>query len=146
MNEYQKVVEDLRKYKGLKVFIQNAEELIELYSQDNPGIKAITYDSINSKTNNVGSSVESEVVNKKDNTERLEKKIKEAQSIIDKIDRSLEILNDIDKKILILKYMDGQPWFKIASEVSMSERQCKRNRNESIKRLIIPFFGNSGRG
>jgi len=141
MNEYKKVERDLRKYKGLKVFVQNAKEQIALLKQDAQGITAITYDGAGVKTNSFYSSVETEVMNREEKIQRLEKKIMKAQELVDRVDRSLKILNEIDREILILKYMENQPWFKIASKVNMSERQCKRKRTEAIERLLPAFFG-----
>lgn len=141
MNDYQKIERDLRKYKGLKVFIKNAKKKIELLENNIQGTEAITYDEISAKTNNINKSVENEVIYREEKIKKLRLKIEKAKELVERVDRSLDILNDTDKEILILKYMDNQPWFKISSEVSMSERQCKRNRNKAIKRLIPAFFG-----
>lgn len=145
MNKYQKIEKDLRKYKGLKVFIINAKEQIKLLKQDIQGATGISYDEIPAKTNNFHSVVETEVMNRDERVQTLEKKIMHAQELVNRVDRSLKVLNDFETEVLTLKYMDNQPWFIIAGEVGMSERQCKRKRTEAIKRLYAPFFGEGGK-
>jgi DNA-directed RNA polymerase specialized sigma subunit len=142
MNQYNMVVKDLRKYKGLKVFVQNAQEQIEILKKDIRGAGAITYDGVPGHTNDFHSSVENEVINRDEQIQELEKKIRKAQELIDRVDRSMDkVLNETARKILVMYYMDNEPWFKIAYEVSISSRHCKRIRNEAVKRLIPAFFG-----
>lgn len=142
MNEYQKVERDLRKYKGLKVFVQNAREQIANLEKDIRGTGAITYDDVNSKTNAFHSAVETEVINRDERIEELEAKIRRAEELIHRVDRALkDVLNETEKRILVMYYMEGEPWYKIAYAVSISSRHCKRIRNDAIKRLIPAFFG-----
>lgn len=63
------------------------------------------------------------------------------QSKVDIMERSLFILNQTERKIINMKYLDNEPWFKIAYEMKYNESHCRRIRNHAIEKLKVAIFG-----
>lgn len=145
MNKYKCVESDLRKYKGKKAFILNAEKQIELLKEEPAGIKPIIYSDMPSSYGQFNSCIEDEIIDREINIEEripeLEKKIMWAKELVERVDRSLEVLNETERDVIEIFYIEGLPWFKVTEKVNISQSGCKKIRTKAIKRLILPMYG-----
>lgn len=141
MSQYKTVEKYLRKYKWIKSFLDNANELLKELEEDYQGAKTFKLELVTCYNNDFFSVVEAEAMEREEKIDYLNFKIKEAKHATTMIEEALENLCDIDKKIIELYYIENQPWFKIAYQVSLSEKQCRKRRTETIKEMIFHFFG-----
>ncbi len=89
----------------------------------------------------VYSNVENEVINREKEIKKLKNKIIKNELFLDRLDRSMEkLLDELSQEILKLFYIENEPWFKIAEEVSLSIRHCKRIRSKAINELIPALY------
>ena len=105
------------------------------FPPENSSIKDLRDESIDpmAQTNRKGSALESEVLSYVDDGTYTFLKAQ-----IHRIERCLEHIQRVDEndyEILELFYRDKRNWIYIEQKVHLSERQCRRRRNKSLKEL-----------
>ncbi|WP_427340634.1 sigma factor-like helix-turn-helix DNA-binding protein [Caloranaerobacter sp. DY30410] len=131
----------LYNYKMLKVSIENMKAEIEELKKES-GITGINYEGEKtSETHKITQPTEEQSLRNITQEYLLRKRIEITQNKIDRIDRALEGLNETERKIVVMRYIEGMQWFKIAYEVNYNERWCKELRKRAIEKLAIGIYG-----
>jgi DNA-directed RNA polymerase specialized sigma subunit len=72
---------------------------------------------------------------------QIKMKIEMLQNKVDIMERSLRILNQTEIRIITMKYLQNEPWYKIAYEMKYNEAHCRRIRTHAIEKLKVAIFG-----
>jgi DNA-directed RNA polymerase specialized sigma subunit len=130
-------------YNLFKDSIENFKLEIEELKLDTHSVRAVNYDREKvSRTYNITSSTEDEVMYKIEKIEKLEKQIAKNQINIQKVDRALKCLDEVETKIIEGKYLKGLQWWQIGESVKYSERWCREKRNRAIEKIAVRLFAN----
>lgn len=142
-NNFKKIERILYDYKYLKLYVENKEKLKNDIENEVPGsIRAVATDSIAvSRTNNVRSCVETEVLEKIKEITKIEKSMYEPRGKIELIEKTLENMQPIYKELFEEKYIKEQRVDKIAQEMHVSEKTVYNLRNKLVKAMELAFFG-----
>ncbi len=68
------------------------------------------------------------------------------QTLLRRIDSSLNLMGDAHRTILRAKFIDGARWYQVAQETGYSERSCQYISQEAIKTLTQMMFPDAGTG
>ncbi|WP_113673739.1 hypothetical protein [Vallitalea guaymasensis] len=130
-----KIIEKwLENYKHYKKMIVAYKMLL----QQDESIKGIAYDQERTQaTNKFHSDVENSILKKDD----IQARIYKLESIINKIDISLQALKSDERLVIKMFYIDDMSWVAISIAVHVCERQCQRVRDSAIDTMQSLIFG-----
>mgnify|MGYP000888184487 FL=1 len=68
------------------------------------------------------------------------------QTLLRRIDSSLNLMGDAHRTILRAKFIDGARWYQVSQATGYSERSCQYISQEAIKTLTQMMFPDAGTG
>jgi len=134
--------EELKKYKENKSMFEAWKLRLELFKNNiDGGIRGIDYSAIKiSPTNRATSSVENEIIDRSDEFDRINAKVKEYDIKIRTIDIALKILTVREKTIIERYYFDRAKNIDIAVELDLTEEYICSLKKDIIERLSKIIF------
>ena len=138
---YKRLENDLYNYKYLKLSIDNIKQDIRDFNRDD-GVGGIDFGKIQiSKTNAFSSMIENATISNLEKLDFLEHCMNRADSVISKIDKAILELEEKEKLVIIEKYINSKLWWQVAMQVRYGERQCRRIRNQALRKMSIAIYG-----
>ena len=137
---YSYVEGKLYNFKSMKVELNSYKIDLEYLNKDYEGCRGQSYSGItSSKTNNLYSSVENELIRKEKRKERLQSKITEKERQIRKIENALALLDDEELQLVELRYFSDRikplSWLAIGKEMLTSGKRCRYLRDRVLFKL-----------
>ena len=86
---------------------------------------------------NVSSRVENAILKQ----ESIEYTAKKAIKEIERLDIAMEALTTIQKDIVEMKYIEGNDWGFVSSQLGYSERQCQREGKMALSIMVSVLYG-----
>lgn len=131
----------LYNYNGLKLKIQSLNEDLDEIKKNN-GMAGISYDGIQtSETHKVAKMVEELALTNVEFEEILETKVRRMNNCVKNIDRAIDQLPETEATIIREKYLNSQPWYKVAYQAHVSERHCRRIRGDAVAKIAVCLHG-----
>lgn len=138
-----KAVAMLRGYRGNEVCIRMLEadikalERLESYNCN----MAVSYDQPSSgATNKVTSPVETELMQKEQQREKLQKALIQRQARKQRIDLALENMPAEKQLLLQLRYIDGMLWKQVCQHMNYSEEYIRKELNEAAVEILACYL------
>lgn len=125
---------------SLKMSIQIRQAKLALIESDEHMLTAVNIERAPSNTNKIISITEEDAIHTVDLTQMMRDRIAKTQKLVEEVEKALSILNEQELKLFDMRYKRQWPWWKIAGEMYMSERHCKRMRNKMIQKLIVVLY------
>ncbi|TDT63411.1 hypothetical protein [Fonticella tunisiensis] len=128
----------LYNYKTIKASIENLQRLYAEKEKEVKEGRPIRYDkdklsptyAFNSEAENIAIDLAT-----------IKSRIERMKAKVEIIETAIEGLNEIEKKIILMKYIEGHHWWRIAYEVRYNERWCRQLKNIALKKLSVAIFG-----
>lgn len=131
LQHIEKMLED---YNLLKEMIEQDKLLLE----EEVSLKGLSYDNEKvGKTNKFHSETEQEIINKYE----IEKRLKNNIMKLKKIDAAMRLLSAVQRTIIKDFYIEQNGWIQLSYKVSMSIRQCQRERDKALSKLNMYLYG-----
>lgn len=131
----------LYNYNGLKLSIQSMTEGLQEIDENN-GVAGISYDGIQtSETFKINKMIEELALTNVVDKEAIKKRIRQMENCLRNIDRAIEQLQETEMTIIREKYFNCQPWYKVAYQIHVSERHCRRIRGEVVAKIAVCLHG-----
>ena len=70
-----------------------------------------------------------------------QRRIKDAQLLIEAIDGAMSKLSDIQRNLILKRYFENKRWTLIANEVALSVNRCLDWKKRAVKKIAIGIFG-----
>lgn len=137
-----KAIGMLRAYNDNKVQIEMLQSMIkEVSSRTDVGSMAVSYDQPSGgRTNKVSSVVESALVSKEREIERLGNELARVQGLVERVDIALGNMPYVQRTLLRLKYVDGLYWKQIVQHIAYSEEYIRKELKESAINMLTGFL------
>lgn len=130
----------LYNYKSYKAEIKNLALEIEELSNDYTGCSSITFEEHSTPTNKFNSNVENEVINKDIKIKQLEKRKRQKEIQIEKIDNVIEALPQDEAKLIRLRYFDRLNFKIIGQRLCMNSDYLVTKKSEIIMKMAKLIF------
>ena len=137
-----KAIGMLRSYNDNKVQIEMLQSKIrEASSRTDVGSMAVSYDQPSGGcTNKVSSVVESALVSKERETERLQNELAYYQGQVERIDIALGNMPNAQRTLLRLKYVECQYWQEVAEEIGYDVYYTKKELKQSAVDMLMGYL------
>ena len=137
-----KAIGMLRAYNDNKVQIEMLQSKIkEASSRTDVGSMAVSYDQPSGgQTNKVSSVVESALVSKEREIERLQNELARVQGLVERVDIALGNMPYAQRTLLKLKYVDGMMWKQITQYLNYSEYYLQKELKESAINMLTGYL------
>lgn len=141
--QIKKIERLLSKYNKIPLMIKKLELEMEMINNNYSGIKGKSNNQIaaGSRTNEVNSSVESEVLNKERRIDCIKKKIETLKFDKAMVEIALESLTEVEKGIISDKYFIGMSYYKLGEKHYFTKEwayyTCQKIIQEKIAQYII---------
>lgn len=135
MNWKMRAIEDLRRYKFMKLGIINSKErLATIDSTIKPLPHASKKRRIRKKQELIDAAIEAN---------RLRRNISSAESVTTLVERALDSLTELERNTLDRFYMDNdpKPVTVISDELGFSARSLYRIRHEALEKFTLAMYG-----
>lgn len=133
----------LKNYNANKVQLEMlTSKLRELERRTDVGVGAVSYDQPTSgTTNKVSSVVETAIIAKEREIERLQNELARVQGRLERIDIALANLPMVQRELLRLKYIEGLQWREVAEIVGYDIYYTKKQlKSRAVSRLAGFLF------
>lgn len=137
-----KAISMLKAYKQNKVQIDMLQSIIKEVSQrTDVSNMAVSYDQPSGgQTNKVASVVESALVSKERELERLSNELARVQGQVERIDIALGNMPYAQRTLLRLKYIDGLMWKQIVQHLAYSEEYIRKQLKYSAIDMLTGYL------
>ncbi len=133
------IISTLKCYNLLLAHIDELKkQLGEVFMND--GVTAIDYAGDGIKTGNINKLVENTALKNIDDIEELKAKLDVAKSKLNRLDSAIGSLDMNERQIIILGYLRGFQWQKIACEMNYSDRMIRHLKSNAISKLAYIFY------
>lgn len=132
----------LRSYNDNKVQIEMLQSKIrEASSRTDVGSMAVSYDQPSGgQTNKVSSVVESALVSKEREIERLSNELARVQGQVERIDIALGNMPIHQRNLLRLKYIEHKPWKQLVQYIPYSEEYIRKELRDSAVNMLTGYL------
>lgn len=137
-----KAIGMLRAYNDNKVQIEMLQSKIkEVSSRTDVGSMAVSYDQPSGgQTNKVSSVVESALVSKEREIERLGNELARVQGQVERIDIALGNMPIHQRNLLRLKYIESRPWKQLVQYIPYSEEYIRKELRDSAINMLTGYL------
>lgn len=132
---FKRVEAMLYNYKNTKAEIKILKRDLEILENDYRGTGGISYEERTSPTYKISSSVESEVLKRAENIQKLKNKIRLKEIEVENIDDSIKILNDDEILLVNERYFNKKTNKYVAAVLNVTEDTASRYKNNIINKL-----------
>lgn len=139
-----KAIGMLRAYNDNKVQIEMLQSMIkEVSSRTDISNMAVSYDQPSGgRTNKVSSVVESALVSKEREIERLGNELARVQGLVERVDIALGNMPLMLQQLLRLRYLEGKQWIEVAEaigyDVYYTKKELKRSAVDMLTGYLYP--------
>lgn len=134
--DFKKVEGFLVEYKLLKGKITDLELQLDELKDEYTGISSVPFREKTSPTFKTSSPVESELLNKEKQIEKLEYNIRLQKRLLARIDNALNTLNEKDRLFIEWKYILQRSHIEIADELNCTPEYITNKRKNIIDKLV----------
>lgn len=137
-----KAIGMLRAYNDNKVQIEMLQSMIkEVSSRTDISNMAVSYDQPSGgRTNKVSSVVESALVSKEREIERLGNELARVQGQVERIDIALGNMPIHQRNLLRLKYIESRPWKQLVQYIPYSEEYIRKELRDSAINMLTGYL------
>ena len=137
-----KAIGMLRSYNDNKVQIEMLQsKLREASSRTDVGSMAVSYDQPSGgQTNKVSSVVESALISKEREIERLQNELASVQGLVERVDIALGNMPYAQRTLLKLKYIDKMYWKQLVQHIAYSEEYIRKELKESAINMLTGYL------
>lgn len=137
-----KAIGMLRAYNGNKVQIEMLQSKIkEVSSRTDVGSMAVSYDQPSGgRTNKVSSVVESALVSKEREIERLGNELARVQGLVERVDIALGNMPLMLQQLLRLRYLEGKQWIEVAEAIGYDVYYAKKELKRSAVNMLTGYL------
>lgn len=137
-----RALEMLKQYNANKVHAEMlTSKLRELERRTDVGVGAVAYDQpTGGTTNKVSSTVETAIITKEREIERLQNELARMQGKIERIDIALSNLPYAQRTLLELRYIKHLSWRLITSRLSYSEDYLRKQLHDSALDMLTGYL------
>ena len=137
-----KAIGMLRAYNDNKVQIEMLQSMIrEVSRRTDVGRLAVSYDQPSvGQTNKVSSVVESALVSKEREIERLSNELARVQGKVERIDIALGNMPIHQRNLLRLKYIECRPWKQLVQYIPYSEEYIRKELRDSAINMLTGYL------
>lgn len=137
-----KAIGMLRAYNDNKVQIEMLQSMIkEVSSRTDISNMAVSYDQPSGgQTNKVSSVVESALVSKEREIERLGNELARVQGMVERVDIALGNMPVYQRKLLQLKYIERRPWKQLVQYIPYSEEYIRKELRDSAINILTGYL------
>lgn len=137
-----KAIGMLRSYNDNKVQIEMLQSKIrEASSRTDVGSMAVSYDQPSGgQTNKVSSVVESALISKEREIERLQNELVSVQGLVERVDIALGNMPYAQRTLLKLKYIDKMYWKQLVQHIAYSEEYIRKELKESAINMLTGYL------
>lgn len=137
---YRKTEALLYNYNKSKAQIKNIELEIENIKNEYEGVGAVSFEERVQSTNKFHSRVESEILEKENQINKLMKYKKQKEIEIAKIDNAIEALTDREKSIIKMRYFEKYNNRMIAAKLDLTEEWIAKIKKVAINQILDAIF------
>lgn len=130
------IEEYLNDYNFIKGQIGDLKLQLEELKDDYIGVNSKSIGEGSCKTNKISSSVENEIIDRENEINILEKKIKKKQLLLNRLDNAINNLDSRDRLFIDLKYIKKERNYTIADTLNCSVEYVTEKRKLVIRNLI----------
>ena len=137
-----KAIGMLREYNDNKVQIEMLQSKIkEAERRTDVGSMAVSYDQPSGgQTNKVSSVVESALVSKEREIERLSNELARVQGQVERVDIALGNMPIHQRNLLRLKYIERRPWKQLVQYIPYSEEYIRKELRDSAINMLTGYL------
>lgn len=137
-----KAIGMLRAYNDNKVHIEMLQSMIkEVSSRTDLSNMAVSYDQPSGgQTNKVSSVVESALVSKEREIERLGNELARVQGMVERVDIALGNMPIHQRNLLRLKYIESRPWKQLVQYIPYSEEYIRKELRDSAINMLTGYL------
>ncbi len=140
----------LKKYTVIKTYINNLHAELEDYQalqqlSPAPAVQSLSH--APGSNGKISSQEERQCITKEAMPERIaeiQAKLVELETLMKRLDKSLEALTDTDRRIIEARYINGYSWTMVARYSYSSEGYCRKRIGKVIEILADMMFGVRG--
>lgn len=137
---YRKTEALLYNYNKSKAQIKNIELEIENIKNEYEGVGAVSFEERVQSTNEFHSRVESEILEKENQINKLMKYKRQKEIEIAKIDNAIEALTDREKSIIKMRYFEKYNNRMIAAKLDLTEEWIAKIKKVAINQILDAIF------